>query len=422
MKKLIKTIFAGGFALSCGAIAITNVSCGKKSGGGGDGSTFSAFQKAGSDDANNIMTSHKSFGVTNYWGTAGISDEETAKLGANFLKFIQNNVDTSANFKTDVNGAFEEPFDTDATNTIAMAFLTAKKGDPITNIFSNAKIIFNSWDKKSYDSKNWGDQDVSPDYSINKFYDSLKTDQKKLLTILGGAQTDNAHLMYAKASKFTLNSLTGNSHLSGLSPSLNKNWSLNVDNDFPITTTYTLALTSADSVSNIVNIKSDFSFKKGDTAPTSTNITDKTFSGTSATSALKASDIQTELKNFLAMPDITGKSTFEKVWEKQISYIKSGGGGEQVINDATSITIGNVSDKGEILIAVVDKDGKTINLTTTETITKGFGTMDSTKNPDDHYARFVKANYVFEDGQKWGDGPNYLPKTMMSVLDLKSNS
>ncbi len=498
MKKMIKTIFAGGFALSCGVVAVTNVSCGKNNSptvkttfdafktsaeaesivnivaqthpNGWDAlpdddltkddskvvdktivivisskskiqtASFTAtyiadtayniqdwictrqpsgpvswatFKTSGANDANNVMTSHSSFGVTNYWGTIGISKEETDKLVANFMKNITNNIDSNNNLKTDINGAFEEPFDSDNTNTIAMAFITGKKGESLTQVYADSNIIFNSWDNKNYDTKNWNNHDDSPNYTINKFYENLKTDQGELIKIFSKNTGDSAKgLKYQGTNKLTMQSLTSNSHLILNPSSLNKN-QLSDDKLFPITTTYTLSMTASDNTSNIVNIKSNFLFKKGDTIPTTTNITTDMFSHTTTTSALSPTDVKSELRNFLAMKDITGKSTFDEAWRTQITY-QAPSSQKQLLN-AKSITIGNVSDTGEISIAVVDPNGTTVNLTTTATISNGFSGIN---NPNEAYARFIKANYGFSDQNKWDSGQD-LANTMLSIFKLK---
>ncbi len=375
---------------------------------------WTRFKTVCDNDANNVIVSHPSFGVTDYWGIGGISAPDDAKLVDNLIKNIFNNVDEKGNFKVAVHGAFEEPLDSDINNTIAMVFLTAKKGDSWTNIYNNSKIIFNSWNNKSYDTQNWGDHDISPNYSINKFYDSLKTDQTKLLSIFGGAQTDKNHLMHSKATKLTVNNLTGNSHLIWPNESLNNNLSFDDKNIVPITTTYTLSMTASDDTSNIVNIKSHFSFKKGNTIPTSKNITASTFSDTTTTSALSPTDVKNELSNFLAMNDIADKSTFREAWKSQITYLDSSSSQKKLLN-AKSITIGDISDTGEISIAVVDSNGKTINLTTTATISNGFSGINNT---NETYARFIKANYGFSDQNKWDFDQN-LANTMLSIFKLK---
>ncbi len=412
MKKLIKIIFAGGFVLSCGAIAMSNVSCSKKA-----KKTFLDFQKSGADDADYIIISHPGFRVTDYWGSAGISKEETAKLAANFMKNTKNNIDSNNNLKTDINGAFEEPFDSDNTNTIAMAFITGKKGQSIIKVFADSNIIFNSWDNKNYDTKNWHNHDDSPNYSINKFYDNLKIDQRELIKIFGNNTGDSAKgLKYQGTNKLTMQSLISLSHLIYTPSSLNKIQFSNDDKLFPITTTYTLSMTASDDTSNIVNIKSNFSFKKVDIIPTTSNITVATFSDTIITSALAPTDVKSELTNFLAMNNIANKSTFDEAWRTEITY--QAPSSKKQIENAKSITITNVSDKGEISIAVLDKENVTINLTTTAIISNGFS---GTNNSNEAYARFTKANYGFSDQSKWESG-QHLANTMLLILKLKSAS
>ncbi len=278
MIKVIKIIFASSFTLSISTIAITSVSCGNTNNNNED--TFLKFQEATTADAAHIMDSpiYSSFGVTSYWGTVGISDSETKKLTDNFTMNITNNIDSNNNLKTDVNGAFEEPFDTDAKNTVAMVFLKGKKGDSLNSVYNSSKVIFNSWNQKNYDSINWSNQNISPNYSINKFYDSLKTDQTQLTKIFG-SNSINTKLMYSGASKFTLNSLKSESHLI-YNNSSSRSLNLSDNNNYAITTKYTLSMTASDSSMKIVNINSDFWFKNGDTVPNSKNIIASNFSNT----------------------------------------------------------------------------------------------------------------------------------------------
>ncbi len=417
MNKIIKAIFASSLALSCGGVAISNVSCGHKNATPVKG-TFLYFQTASANDHHNIIKKHPSFKYSDYLGSIGISISETNNFNDNYIRHIGSKLNANGILKNDVSGVFEEPFNTDINNTVAMVFLKGESGQSLRDVYDNSKIIFNSWDNQSYSINNWADKDNSPNYYMNQFSDNLKTDQGSLMKIFGSNNDDTKGLRYQGTSEFEINNLIGVSHLEHVSKKKLFNSKAN-DSLFPIMTNYTLVITAKDNDSDIVIIKSDFSFQKGDKIPTSKNITDELFSHTEISSALTVTDVKLELTNFLELPSLDKSTTFKQVWKKYVWYYNKAGKQTRMINPK-SITIGNIGDKGEISVAVVDPTGRTsLNLITRTTISTGFGSTPHPKDNDTKksYARFINANYDFSDADTWDD--SNLALAMMSVFHLK---
>ncbi len=379
MKKFFKSFMVAGAVLSSASVAISATSCGHKKSGGG----FSGFQNAADADGKNILSNHASFKVTNYWGAVGINASEDTSIANKIAAAVSNIDPDTGKLKAAVNGAFEEAFDNDAKNTIVTVFLSAQAGDSMNSVFSNAKVIFNSWDNKDYSTSNWGNIDTSPDYSVNKFFNSLKTNQSQLVKIFG-ANTDPSKMLYQGADKFSINKLDGAGKLSSQSGKSGTS--------FPVVTNYNLTITAEDSNMNIVNIITHFSFKSGGPVLDAKTITSSTFNNNIISSSLKSSNVTDEINAFI--------STYKADWMSAFVY---GVSGQTKTLKLTNISNIATSDTGVVSMTLTgspsnSKNGfvdTTYNVVSDPVIKNGFSSSADMTTQNYKYARFTDANYKF---------------------------
>ena len=380
MKKIKKILFISGAVLAPATLMAQLTSCGHKK----SKSSFSDFISAADKDGKATLTANSMTG--DYWGSAATGDDWAKAVSAKMAQYIsQDNIDKQGKFIKGFNGAFETKFNLDDKNTIAVVDLKVDAGASIGDLTKDTTIKFNSWDNYSYKRSNWATQDNSDNYAPNKFFSNIKTDQTKLISAFGSHDTsaapppDSTDLQYKGITKFSDIKETA---VSSLVLSSGNNLNVGADMSIPkIQTTYTMTMTGQDSSMKVANVTAMFTAKKDWTPITTANITIKSFSSFSATSALSSDQIKKEITDLVN----TGKNM--ENWETGFKY-KEG-------HPISKLTIDSIDSKGVLSLTIItsSSDPKTETIKSVPLIAKGF---QSLSNNQQFFIRFNDANFNFK--------------------------
>ncbi len=417
MKKTFKQLITIISIFNIGGISLSLSSCGRHK----DSVSFNTFMKSANHDAQTIITSdrYKSFGVSDYWGSAIL---DPIKINQRISGIFE---PASQKLKADTAGSFEEMFNYDTHNTIALVMFKGKKGDLRTQVYKSSKVIFNSWNNRKYLADNWNDFDNGPSYIISKFFNAIKTNQTKLVKIFGSNKIANS-LRYQGVSKFSISQISGHSYLSIKKQIPRIIMNLRDDTaPLVISTDYTFIITGIDSNThqNIVNITLHFSTNILHPPILSIdNMTAASFNNTTIISAMSLVDLKAEFNTFLAMKNVSDPThTFKELWMNNFKILPFTPGSSVKTLILSALNVDSIDKNGTIKLTIKGhiKSNSSVNvykIKTNPLITDGFHSIKNPQSDSTSYVRFSKTNYGFSDPQVWGK--DSLATTMFNIFRL----